>query len=481
MPPAKDYRPRPCFPALADGFFDVVAPANFPRRVLRFRNQRWAERIGLGELDATEWERHFARFVPLEGNLREPLALRYHGHQFMAYNPHLGDGRGFLFAQLLDRADDRLLDLGTKGSGRTPWSRTGDGRLTLKGGVRELLATEMLEALGVNTSKTLSLFETGEQLDRGDEPSPARSSVLVRLSHSHIRIGSFQRHAYHGDAQRLRRLVDFSIEHYAPELARGGGDESVIALLREVCRRNARLCASWMVAGFVHGVLNTDNLNITGESFDYGPYRFLPIYDPKFVAAYFDPAGVYAFGRQPAAVEWALGCLAEVLGQLCPRPALAAALEGFRPELEAALAAAFLERLGLSSCGTDRDRELVALAYAFLHESRVGYDQFFFDWYAGAASDARARSSPESVKYSGESFALLRAALDRYAPGAPERLADPYFQREWPTSLLIDEVESLWGAIAERDDWAPLERKVAEIRAMGAVYGRSALDRRADR
>ena len=472
MPLAKDYRPHPCFPALDDGFFDVVEPADFPRRVLRFRNQRWAERIGLGELDATEWERHFARFEPLEGNLREPLALRYHGHQFMAYNPHLGDGRGFLFAQLLDRADDRLLDLGTKGSGRTPWSRTGDGRLTLKGGVRELLATEMLEALGVNTSKTLSLFETGERLDRGDEPSPARSSVLVRLSHSHIRIGSFQRHAYHGDAQRLRRLVDFSIEHYAPELARGGGDESVIALLRVVCRRNARLCASWMVAGFVHGVLNTDNLNITGESFDYGPYRFLPIYDPKFVAAYFDPAGVYAFGRQPAAVEWALGCLAEALGQLCPRPALAAALDGFRPELEAALTVGFLERLGVSACGTDRDRELVALAYAFLHESRVGYDQFFLDWYGGAASEARARSSPESVKYNGESFALFRAALDRYAPSAPERLTDPYFRRERPTSLLIEEVESIWAAIAERDDWEPLERKIDEIRAMGAVYGR---------
>jgi uncharacterized protein YdiU (UPF0061 family) len=472
MPLAKDYRPRPCFPALGDGFFDVVAPADFPRRVLRFRNQRWAERIGLGELDATEWERHFARLVPLERNLREPIALRYHGHQFMAYNPHLGDGRGFLFAQLLDRADDRLLDLGTKGSGRTPWSRTGDGRLTLKGGVRELLATEMLEALGVNTSKTMSLFETGEQLERGDEPSPTRSSVLVRLSHSHIRIGSFQRHAYHGDAQRLRRLVDFSIEHYAPELARRGEDESVIALLREVCRRNARLCASWMVAGFVHGVLNTDNLNITGESFDYGPYRFLPLYDPKFVAAYFDPAGVYAFGRQPAAVEWALGCLAEALGQLCPRPALAAALERFRPEFEAALAAGFLERLGLSSCGADRDRELVALAYTFLHESRVGYDQFFFDWYGGAASEARSRSSPEAVKYGGEAFALLRAALDRHAPSAPERLADPYFQRERPTSLLIDEVESIWASIAERDDWAPLECKVAEVRAMGSVYGR---------
>ncbi|MGZ3473485.1 MAG: protein adenylyltransferase SelO family protein, partial [Polyangiales bacterium] len=180
------YRPRPVHPKLGDELFDVVEPARFPKRVQRFRNQRWAERVGLGELDDTQWEAHFARFEPLPENLGKPLALRYHGHQFDSYNPRLGDGRGFLFAQLLDDRD-RVLDLGTKGSGQTPWSRGGDGRLTLKGGVREILATEMLEALGVNTSKTLSLFETGEMLFRGDEPSPTRSSVLVRLGHSHVR------------------------------------------------------------------------------------------------------------------------------------------------------------------------------------------------------------------------------------------------------------------------------------------------------
>src|SRR5271170_7670008 len=141
------------------------------------------------------------RFEPLPGNLEKPLALRYHGHQFDVYNPALGDGRGFLFAQLQDDAG-RLLDLGTKGSGQTPWSRGGDGRLTLKGGVREVLATEMLEALGVYTSKSFSLFETGEKLTRGDEPSPTRSSVLVRLGHSHIRIGTFQRLAALKDRPR---------------------------------------------------------------------------------------------------------------------------------------------------------------------------------------------------------------------------------------------------------------------------------------
>src|SRR5690606_820987 len=157
-------------------------------QVRRYRNRRAAGSVGLDLLSDEQWIAHFGRFEPLPGSFAEPLALRYHGHQFQTYNPDLGDGRGFLFAQLEDLRDGRLMDLGTKGSGRTPWSRGGDGRLTLKGGVREVLATAMLEALGVNTSKSLSLIETGEELQRGDEPSPTRSSVLVRVSHSHVRI-----------------------------------------------------------------------------------------------------------------------------------------------------------------------------------------------------------------------------------------------------------------------------------------------------
>ena len=180
-------------------FADAAEPANFPEAVLRFRNTPWAERVGLGHLSDSEWGKHFARFERLPDNLESPLALRYHGHQFHVYNPDLGDGRGFLFAQVRDD-QGRLLDLGTKGSGQTRWSRQGDGRLTLKGGVREILAATYLEALGVNSSKAFSLIETGEALHRNDEPSPTRSAVLVRLSHSHLRFGTFQRAAYHDDA-----------------------------------------------------------------------------------------------------------------------------------------------------------------------------------------------------------------------------------------------------------------------------------------
>src|SRR5690242_3540891 len=174
------YQPAVIHPALGDRFFDPVAAAAFPEHRLRYRNRRWARRVGLDGLDDAAWVDHFGRFTPLPDNLPRPLALRYHGHQFRVYNPDLGDGRGFLFAQLRESraAGGRLLDLGTKGSGLTPWSRTADGRLTIKGGVREILATEMLEALGVSTSRTFSLIETGEQLVRGDEPSPTRSAVL---------------------------------------------------------------------------------------------------------------------------------------------------------------------------------------------------------------------------------------------------------------------------------------------------------------
>src|ERR1700740_1637275 len=166
MPVSALYRPDPRLPALGGVFFDPVQAAAFPEPILRFRNDRAAAAIGLDTLTDAEWVAHFGRFEPLPGNLAQPLAQRYHGHQFRVYNPDLGDGRGFTFAQLREAGTDRLLDLGTKGSGQTPWSRSGDGRLTLKGGVREVLATAMLEALGVPTSRSFSLIEAGEAVAR---------------------------------------------------------------------------------------------------------------------------------------------------------------------------------------------------------------------------------------------------------------------------------------------------------------------------
>jgi uncharacterized protein YdiU (UPF0061 family) len=460
------YTPDPKILALADGYWDVVDPARFPKHVLRYRNDRAAAEVGLESLSPEEWEKAFARFEPLERNLKAPLALRYHGHQFGTYNPHLGDGRGFLFAQLRD-VRGRLLDLATKGSGTTPWSRGGDGRLTLKGGVREILAAEMLEALGVPTSRSFSLFETGERLMRGDEPSPTRSSVLVRLGHSHVRFGTFQRLARERDGARMRRLVDFCIDGYFPDLADADGDERVVALLDRTCAASARLCAQWMTAGFCHGVLNTDNMTVTGESFDYGPWRFVPAYDHDFVAAYFDHSGLYAFGRQPAAVQWNLARLSDALRTIAEAAPLGSALVAFEQRYETELAKATVRRLGLAPAGDDIDAALTRAAWAFLESTGIGFERFFFDLFGGTArlSMALERSSAKE-HYDGPRWDELRALIELYRPAAAARS----FDREGPCTMLIDEVESIWDAIAYRDDWSLFETKLADIRDARASY-----------
>jgi uncharacterized protein YdiU (UPF0061 family) len=470
MPISPHYTPAPRFLALGEGFADPVRAARFPAEIERFYNHRWAARIGLGELTPDERARHFWGFEPLPGNLPEPLALRYHGHQFGIYNPGLGDGRGFLFAQLVDPQDGRLLDLGTKGSGTTPYSRGGDGRLTLKGGVREVLATEMLEALGVPTSRSFSLFETGDRLFRGDEPSPTRSSVLVRLSHSHVRFGTFQRLAYSGEKDRLSAMLDFAVTHLVPE-ARGEGGDDVVRFVRAVAVRSARLAAAWMVAGFSHGVLNTDNMNVTGESFDYGPYRFVPEYDPDFVAAYFDEVGLYAFGKQPRVVLWNVTRLADALRPLSPSSPLGEALRAFEPAFFEALAGRMRHRLGLASAGHDLDEALADAVIAFLEESRAPLDRFFFDWFGGPASEPRAMASPLRSHYEGERGAALRKLLELFEPASKRAPSHPYFARAAPVTLLIDEIEAVWSAIAERDDWSLFEAKIQEIRLLGDALG----------
>jgi serine/tyrosine/threonine adenylyltransferase len=454
---------------LGSAFYDPVPAAQFPAHRLRFRNQRWAERLGLGDLSAAAWLDHFGRFHPLPGSLERPLALRYHGHQFRTYNPDLGDGRGFLFAQLTDPLDGRLLDLGTKGSGQTPYSRAGDGRLTLKGGVREVLATEMLEALGVNTSKTFSLIETGEALERNDEPSPTRSAVLVRLSHSHIRYGSFQRLAYHEDAAAMQQLVDYCLTDLLGETASGTLDERVSRFLHRVVVGAAQLVASYMAAGFVHGVLNTDNINITGESFDYGPYRFVPRYDLSFIAAYFDHSGLYCYGRQAEALHWNVYQLAKALLLIAPKEALIPALETFPPAFEAALRAAILRRLGVAPSNDAEDLALLGAMEAALGDADLSLDRFYFDWYGGAASSARATDPIYTAPAFADLTAMLRARDP--APGVTEQLRDPYFAQAAPQSLLIDEIEAIWARIAEADDWSAFDRKIDAIRAMGAAYG----------
>lgn len=470
MPVSETFRPSLAHASLGGDFFDEVEPAKFPRHILRFRNQRWAERTGLGGLTDAEWLDHFGRFSPLPGGYPIPLALRYHGHQFRVYNPELGDGRGFLFAQFHDLEDGRLLDLATKGSGRTPWSRTADGRLTLKGGVREILATEMLEALGVDTSKSFSLIETGEELMRGDEPSPTRSSVLVRLSHSHIRIGSFQRLLFLDQHENIRKLLDHTIRTYMPDLWTDEPAERAVAFLENVCRCVAETGAAWMLAGFVHGVLNTDNINVTGESFDYGPWRFLPTLDPQFTAAYFDQTGLYAYGRQPDTLLWNLTRLAECLLPLVEKSKLEDVLRGFEPHFHRAFNAAMLRRLGLAEAGEEAATAVVRSVWKFLIDTKMPFERFFFDWHGGMASEKRAAASPSAAFYAAENFEPVFVALAAHRPVPGIRLDHAYFSRETPCTMLIEEVEALWAPIADGDDWSALHAKLAGIASMREAY-----------
>lgn len=445
---------------LGDAFYDAVEPAPFPKCIPRFLNRRWTERIGLGELSDEGWAGHFCRFDPFDGNLPQPLALRYHGHQFRVYNPDIGDGRGFTFAQLRDQTG-RLLDFGTKGSGQTPYSRTADGRLTLKGGVREVLATEMLEALGVNTSKTFALFETGEELVRGDEPSPTRSSVLTRLSHGHIRIGTFQRLAFYGEVENIDTLVRYCLQNLYAEQPASDAKENSLRLFDLVSGATAKLAASYLAAGFVHGVLNSDNINVTGESFDYGPWRFTPDWDDDFTAAYFDHYGLYSFGRQPEAVHWDLAQFAGCMSMLAEAPPLSEMLAGWSARFEDALVEALLWRLGVERTDQQSDRDVAAVLLKALQSREKQIDRIFFDWRGGR--------DPGEGQYPTKPFRELASLLQETVPrrGTVPRPGHPYWTDPEPCSMHIDEVESIWSAIAVRDDWQPFERKVAAIRRMG--------------
>lgn len=440
------FKARLDYSLLPEGFSDPVFPAEFPLRELRFWNDVWAKRIGLGDLSIAEQEMHFAKFKALPSCQPKPLAMRYHGHQFRHCNPQLGDGRGFLYAQLEDPVDQRLLDFGTKGSGKTPYSRGGDGCLTLKDAVREALATEMLEALGVATSKAFCFFETGEALHRGDEPSPTRSAVLTRLSHGHIRYGTFQRFAAMGEVENLRRLFQYSTKVYFPAINEREDHELVLRFVEEVTIKAAELAAS-------------------------------------FTAVYFDHEGLYCYGRQVEAVYWNLDQLARALFALAPESQesrwqsdLVRVLEIYPAVYRRNLNTKYFDRLGLNPSGSEfAQEELLTLGTECLKESKVPFESFFFDFYTG-----RLRNTEAAAKYSGpESLKFIRALKNgtwTANEAAKNRIAatgkgNEYFDRQVPEMMLIDEVETIWSAIDERDDWSLFIDKIARVRERGKIYG----------
>lgn len=237
----------------------------------------------------------------------EPIATAYAGHQFGTFVQQLGDGRAILLGEVLDR-DGQRRDIQLKGSGRTPFSRRGDGRAALGPVLREYIVSEAMHALGIPTTRALAAVTTGEPVYR-EEVLPG--AVLTRVAASHIRVGTFQYFAARGDVEAIQHLADYVIARHYPELA--NAESPYLGLLGAVAERQASLVARWMQVGFIHGVMNTDNMTVTGETIDYGPCAFIDSYDPKSVFSAIDHGGRYAFGNQPLVAGWNLARLAETL------------------------------------------------------------------------------------------------------------------------------------------------------------------------
>ncbi|MFZ4639392.1 MAG: protein adenylyltransferase SelO [Nodosilinea sp.] len=462
----------PGLESLGDDFYDLVAAADFPQHRLRFRNNDLLLRLGLAATAVSD-DHFIAAFGQFQG--REPLlALRYHGYQFGQYNPFLGDGRGFLYGQVRG-IDGELYDLGTKGSGPTPYSRGGDGRLTLKGGVREVLAAEALHALGVTTSRTLSLIETGEALWRGDEPSPTRSSVMVRFSRSHIRFGSFERLDYHDRPDLMAKLLEHVIDVYypGPRLYRDR-QERFLSFYDELVDRVAALAAQWMAAGFCHGVLNTDNMSITGESFDYGPYAFIDRYDPGFTAAYFDHGGRYSYGNQPGICQLNLKALQKPLARLMPGEDLDYILANYPQRYQRHYQHRMLAKLGLTGFPEPLATDLLNQTLALLEALDVGYHDFFLaltqqfspQWWDQpdlifapplVASQTAAASPLHQWR------TTYQRSLQSLPAEAMAAVADQLGRTNPKTVLLRPEIEAIWEPISLTDDWQPFYQLLKQI------------------
>ncbi|MGB7441692.1 MAG: YdiU family protein [Coleofasciculaceae cyanobacterium] len=454
---------EPALESLGSDYYDEVAAAEFPCHTLRFRNNQLLPIIGLDpqEVKDADFIQAFGKFV----GMRPFLALCYHGYQFGDYNPNLGDGRGFLYGQVRG-VDGELYDFGTKGSGRTPYSRGADGRLTLKGGVREVLAAEALHSLGVRTSRCLSLVETGEPLWRGDEPSPTRSSVMVRFNRSHIRFGTFERLHYLKRPDLIKKLLDHVIEYYYPHLQ--ASEEGYVKFYAELVERVAQLVAEWMAAGFCHAVLNTDNMSITGESFDYGPYAFIPTYQPYFIAAYFDYYGRYCYGRQPTNCKWNLEMLQRPLSAVIPTAKMEEALTKFEQIYYLNYRQLILNKLGFEQLPESQAEHLLKLTIEFLTDSQVGYHAFFSElaqqFQPSWRDDISQIFSQASFLQSDEQRSVIRdwqelyhQVLQAFSHEQLEDVAIRLPEKNPKTVLLRPVIEEVWTAISQEDNWQPFE------------------------
>jgi serine/tyrosine/threonine adenylyltransferase len=460
--------------SLGADYYDDVVAAEFPQQILRFRNDDLLTKLGLDPTQVSD--EHFTEAFGKFTSPPQPLlALRYHGYQFGEYNPGLGDGRGFLYGQVRG-IDGELYDFGTKGSGRTPYSRGGDGMLTLKGGVREVLAAEALHQLGVRTSRCLSMVETGLDLWRGDEPSPTRSAVMVRFSRSHLRFGTFERLNYLKRPDLIQKLLDHVIKYYYQHLSSVASADRYIQFYTELVQKVAELVAQWMAVGFCHAVLNTDNMSITGESFDYGPFAFLPTYNPEFTAAYFDHYGRYSYGNQPGICKLNLELLQQPLSVAIDSAAMTTALAKFEGYYFPYYKKLMLQKLGLVGDTTPVRDELLVATLQLLADTQVGYHQFFFE--LGQAFKLRWKKDlnsilnetelmPQIVSNSGYQkwLELYHQALSNMPESEIESGVSMMTKSNPETILLRPQIEAIWEPITQDNNWEPFYALLAKIRS----------------
>ncbi|CUR59232.1 conserved hypothetical protein [metagenome] len=389
----------------------------------------------------------------LVGNLvppgARPVAQAYAGHQFGGFVPRLGDGRALLLGELTDD-QGRLRDLHLKGSGRTPFARGGDGLAAVGPMLREYVVSEAMHALGIPTTRSLAVVATGGQVRR---ESILPGAVLARVAGSHLRVGSFQFAAASGDRDLLQRLADHAIARHHPELAEA--EQPYLALYDAVVAAQASLVARWMLVGFVHGVMNTDNMTISGETIDYGPCAFMEAFDPATVYSSIDETGRYAYGNQPILAHWNLARLAEALLPLLhddQDQAVALAVESlgaFMPAYDATWSAGMRAKLGLAEAAADAAmvRTLTEDLLALMQQSHVDHTSFF------RALGSAARGDAESTRARFLDLAAYDAWAERWLALGPDadqldRVNPVYI----PRNHLVEEALDA----ATRGDLAPL-------------------------
>ncbi|MCA3358863.1 MAG: YdiU family protein [Roseomonas sp.] len=443
---------------LPERFFIRQAPITVAAPRLVFFNAPLAEALSLdaAALSGAEGAAIFAGNLVPDG--ADPLAMAYAGHQFGGFSPRLGDGRALLLGEVIGR-DGQRRDIHLKGSGRTPFSRGGDGRAVLGPMLREAIISEAMAALGVPTTRALAVAMTGEAVLR-EKLRPG--AVLTRVAASHIRVGSFQYFAARDDQEALKLLADFAIARHDPPAAEAANPYA--ALLSGVIARQARLVAQWLHNGFIHGVMNTDNMTISGETIDYGPCAFMDAYDPGTVLSSIDHGGRYAYANQPRLAQWNLARLGEALLPLLAEQEEAAleiaqaALGAFAPAFEAAYYDGFARKIGIAARSVE-DAALIEDLLRRMAEHGADFTLTFRALAAAAEGDTGAARAQFTDPAAFDSWAEnWRARLTREAaPAQVMRTSNPAFIAR--NHL----VEAAIRAAEDRDDFRPFEALMAVL------------------